>query len=191
MILLVDLCHRENSLGFEEFVLPIQRIVGECGFSSRAIHYRKTGSGETGDATGIILCGTPVADNRFLADIWDFGWVPGCTAPILGICAGMEVLTLVHGGTLENCSEIGMTGIRVTGNDILIEAISDFEAYELHGFGCIVPPGFRVLAESDSCSQLIRHGSLPHVGVMFHPEVRNEWVIERFLSAFSLAELPE
>jgi GMP synthase-like glutamine amidotransferase len=188
MILLVDLCHRENSLGFEEFVLPIQRIVGECGFSSRAIHYRKTGSGETGDATGIILCGTPVADNQFLADWREFGWVAGCTVPILGICAGMEVLTLVHGGTLENCSEIGMTPVRATGKDILLEGMRDFEAYELHGFGCIVPPEFRALAESDHCIQLIRHETFPHAGVMFHPEVRNEWVVERFCQQ-SLYEL--
>jgi GMP synthase-like glutamine amidotransferase len=182
VILLVDLCYRENSLGFEEFVLPIRRIVGRCGFATRGIHYSRPREITGPDAKGIILCGTPVADNRFLADIRDFGWVAGCTVPLLGICAGMEVLTLVHGGTLENCGEIGMTPIRVTGKDPLLDGIHDFEAYELHGFGCRPPPEFRVFAESGSCVQMMRHESLPHIGVMFHPEVRNEWVVERFLS---------
>jgi GMP synthase-like glutamine amidotransferase len=184
MILLVDLCYRENSLGFEEFVLPIRRIVGRCGFTSRVIHYSRSNAGEAGDARGIILCGTPVADNRFLADIRNFGWVAGCRVPVLGICAGMEVLTLVHSGTLENCTEIGMTGIRVTGKDPLLEGRDDFQAYELHGFGCRVPAEFRVLAESDRCVQMIRHTARPQAGVMFHPEVRNDWVVERFLSTF-------
>jgi GMP synthase-like glutamine amidotransferase len=181
MILLVDLCYRENSLGFEEFVLPVQRIVEGCGFTTREIHYSRFNDGKWPDAQGIILCGTPIADNRFISDIRNFGWVAGCTVPVLGICAGMEVLTRIHGGTLENCTEIGMVRIRITGKDPLLKGMNDFDAYELHGFGCIVPPELRVLAESDNCIQLIRHETLPHSGVMFHPEVRNEWVIERFL----------
>jgi GMP synthase-like glutamine amidotransferase len=182
MILLVDLCYRENSLGFDEFVLPIQRIVGGCGFLSRIIHYSRTGSRETEDASGIILCGTPVADNRFLADIRDFGWIVACPVPILGICAGMEVITCIHGGVLEDCTEIGMTHIRVTGEDPLLEGRDNFQAYELHGFGCRVPEEFLILAESDRCIQAIRHKKKAQTGVMFHPEVRNEWVVERFLS---------
>jgi GMP synthase-like glutamine amidotransferase len=182
MILLVDLCYRENSLGYEEFVLPIRRIVEKSGFSSRAIHYTRVDPRETESAPGIILCGTPVADNRFMADIREFGWVAGCRVPLLGICAGMEVVTLVHGGVIDSCPEIGMTGIRVTGKDPLLEGRDEFQAYELHGLGCRVTADFRILAESDRCVQVIRHTRRPHAGVMFHPEVRNEWVVERFLA---------
>ncbi|NTV00021.1 MAG: hypothetical protein HGA55_02725 [Methanoregulaceae archaeon] len=185
MILLVDLCFREASLGFEEFVLPIRRIVERCGLSSREIHYHRVVPDEIRGSEAVVLCGTPLADNQFLVDIRQFTWVPACPVPVLGICAGMEVLTLVHGARLDTCPEIGMTPVRVTGKDPLLDRTGEFPAYELHGFGCQVPEYFRVLAESDRCVQVMRHESRPQWGVMFHPEVRNEWVVERFLALLS------
>jgi GMP synthase-like glutamine amidotransferase len=185
VILLVDLCFREDSLGFEEFVLPIRRIVERCGFSSREVHYSRVVPAEISGSEAVVLCGTPLADNQFLVDIRQFFWLPACPVPVLGICAGMEVLTLVHGGNLDNCREIGMTPVRVTGEDLLLGRTGEFPAYELHGFGCRVPEDFQVLAESDRCIQVIRHKNRPQWGVMFHPEVRNEWVVERFLTLLS------
>lgn len=44
-----------------------------------------------------------------------------------------------------------------------------------------IPDRFIPLAVSDRCVQAIRHRSLPLYGLLFHPEVRNEWIIERFL----------
>jgi hypothetical protein len=79
MILLVDLCYREDSLGFEEFVLPIWRIVERCGFSSKEIHYSRIRS-EIGRSEAVVLCGTPLADNQFLVDIRQFSWLPACPA---------------------------------------------------------------------------------------------------------------
>jgi GMP synthase (glutamine-hydrolysing) len=185
VILLIDLCYREDSLGFEEFVLPIRRIVRKSGFSSREIHYSRTVPSEISGSDAIVLCGTPLADNQFLVDIRQFSWLPACPVPVLGICAGMEVLTLVHGGRLDNCIEIGMTPVRVTGEEPFLGRTGEFPAYELHGFGCHVPEEFRVLAESDRCVQVIRHESRPQWGVMFHPEVRNDWVVEQFLASLS------
>jgi GMP synthase (glutamine-hydrolysing) len=185
MILLVDLCYREGSLGFEEFVLPIRRIVERSGFSSKEIHYCCDFTAEIGRSEAVVLCGTPLADNQFLVNIRQFSWLPACPVPVLGICAGMEVLTLVHGGNLDTCREIGMTPVRVSCEDPLLGRTGEFTAYELHGFGCRVPEDLRVLAESDRCVQVIRHKVRPQWGVMFHPEVRNEWVVERFLAFLS------
>jgi GMP synthase-like glutamine amidotransferase len=182
VILLVDLCYREDSLGFEEFVFPIRRIVRGAGFSSEEVHYRRVVPDDISGAEAIVFCGTPLADNQFLVDIRRFSWLPACPVPVLAICAGMEVLTLVHGGSLDTCLEIGMTPVRVSGDDSLLDRTGEFPAYELHSFGCHVPEDFRVLAESDRCVQMIRHTVRPQWGVMFHPEVRNEWVVDRFLS---------
>jgi GMP synthase-like glutamine amidotransferase len=78
--------------------------------------------------------------------------------------------------------EIGMTGIRVIRDDSLLQGIREFPAYSLHRHIVIPPPSFEVLAVSDTCLQVIRHIDHPFYGVLFHPEVRNEWVVRRFLT---------
>lgn len=184
MILLVDLCFREGSLGYEEFVLPIARIVEAAGMGYRIVHFTRNPEREAHDCDGIILCGTPVMDNGFLNDPSSVSWIAGSGLPVLGICAGMEILALLAGGTVVPCPEIGMTGIRVTATDPILPEGRLFEAYELHDNACTLPPGYIALAESDHCIQIFRDPVRPLYGVMFHPEVRNEWVVGRFLSAF-------
>lgn len=184
MILLVDLCYRDGSLGREEFVLPIARILEEDGADCRIVHYSRSPGPAARDGNGIILCGTPVMDTTFLKNSSAFSWIAESSLPVLGICAGMEILALLAGGNVVPCPGIGMTEVRVTACDPVVPEIQVFEAYELHDYACTLPPGYITLAESDRCIQLFRDPVRPVYGVMFHPEVRNEWVVRRFLSAF-------
>jgi GMP synthase (glutamine-hydrolysing) len=184
MILLVDLCYREHSLGYEEFVLPIARIVHGQGEEVSTLHYARDPGYVTAGYDGVVLCGTPLRDNAFLSRREAFAWLADTELPVLGICAGMQALSLTSGGEVFPSTGIGMTDIRVTARDPLLPAVAAFPAYELHGNACTVPPGFVSLAESDRCVQVIRHHHRPVYGVLFHPEVRNEWVVERFLSSF-------
>jgi len=74
-----------------------------------------------------------------------------------------------------------MIRIHRTADDPLFDGKETFEGYALHR-NSVRPPGtFRVLAVSDGGIQAMRHPGRPLYGVMFHPEVRNEWVVERFL----------
>ncbi len=54
-------------------------------------------------------------------------------------------------------------------------------AYELHSLSCIPPPGWETLARSASCVQAVTDPEHPLFGVMFHPEVRNDRIVEAFL----------
>jgi len=182
VILLIDLCCREGSLGFDEYVMPIERIVERSGFEASAVHSRSLSPCDFAGAEAVILCGTPLADNAFLNNPGAFSWVENTRIPVLGICAGMELLCSLFGGMLCPCTEIGMNEIRVTETDSIFSTSLSFSAYELHTLACTDPGPFRVLAVSDRCIQVIRHPIRPLYGVMFHPEVRNEWVVERFLS---------
>lgn len=184
MILLVDLCYREGSLAREEFVLPVGRIVESAGARYRVVHYTRSPESSARDCDGVILCGTPVMDKGYLDDLALFSWVAGSGLPVLGISAGMEILALLAGGTVISCQGIGMTEVRVTASDPVVPEIRVFEAYELHDHACTLPPGYTTLAESDRCIQMFRDPGLPLYGVMFHPEVRNGWVVTRFLSEF-------
>jgi GMP synthase (glutamine-hydrolysing) len=180
MILLVDLCLKPHSLSRDEFVGPVARIVSGAGQEWREAHFSGISGGDLRDASGIILCGTALKDNLFAEKVQDFAWLRDISVPVLGICAGMQALCLVHGGTLRPACEIGMTTVRVTQPDPLLPDQPAFTAYELHSFACDPPPGWVVTAVSDRCVQAVRHPDLPLCGVMFHPEVRNNLVVERF-----------
>jgi GMP synthase (glutamine-hydrolysing) len=182
MILIVDLCYREGSLSAYEFVKPVAGIVRRSGFPLQIRHRSRFARPDLGAAERIILCGTALRDNAFAGSPASFAWMKEVRVPVLGICAGMQAMALAFGGSLTPAEEIGMTEIRCTCPDPLLEGHGRFTAYEVHGTGVAPPASFPVLAESDCCVQAIRHPDLPFYGILFHPEVRNEWVVERFLT---------
>jgi GMP synthase-like glutamine amidotransferase len=182
MILLVDLCYRARSLSRDEFVGPVARITGRTGREWRDVHFSEVTTDDLDYATGVILCGTALNDNLFAGKVQEFSWLRDIPVPVLGICAGMQILGLVYGGTIRPGCEIGMTEVRVGVPDPILPSGQSFQAYELHSFTCEPPRGWIALAVSDAGIQAIRHPDRPIYGVMFHPEVRNDEVVERFLA---------
>jgi len=180
MILLVDLCSRPGSLSRDEFVAPVARIVERTGETWREVHFSKAGTADLAGIRGIILCGTALQDNLFSEQVARFA--PLCEAglPVLGICAGMQALCLAFGGSIRPACEIGMIKVRAEVPDPMLESPREFEAFALHSFACEPPREWIVTAVSDVCVQAVRHPDLPIFGVMFHPEVRNDPVVERF-----------
>lgn len=183
MILIVDMNCKKNSLGYYEFVLPIATIVkNKEAFVVK--HYSDMNQENTDRYKRIILSGTPLKDSKYLDNIEEFEWIRQCDKPIFGICAGMQAMGLVFGSSLEKCLEIGMKSIRTVKKNRLIP--STFKAYELHNYSVLPSSAFDVLAQSDKCVQTIKHKKKEVYGVLFHPEVRNKEIIERF--AFSRGE---
>lgn len=181
MILVVDLCYRDGSLSRAEFVEPVVRVLREAGAQFAVRHYAAVGAPEIEAADGVVLCGTALKDTGFAEHPGMFRWLPAFERPVLGISSGMRALAAAFGGGVEPCCEIGMADVRVTAPDPLFAGMETFAAYALHECAVQVPEGFLTLAVSDRCVQAIRHRSLPLYGVLFHPEVRNEWVVERYL----------
>ncbi|MBP7410324.1 hypothetical protein [Methanoculleus sp. 10] len=181
MILVVDLCYRDGSLSRAEFVGPVERFLRGAGAEPVVRHYTAVSAPDIEGADGAVLCGTALKDTGFAEHPGRFRWLPAFERPVLGISSGMLALAAAFGGGTVPCCEIGMTDVRVTAPDPLFAGMTGFPAYELHERAVETPRGFIPLAVSDRCVQAIRHRSLPLYGLLFHPEVRNEWVIERFL----------
>ncbi len=181
MIRILDLCDQSHPMCRDEFVLPVARIVHRYGRKPILQHPTHIPSAEEAPSSGIILCGTALQDMAFLLHLESLRWVRDTPVPVLGICAGMQVMVSLFGGTLAHCEEIGMTNIHTLVPDPLLEGRQEFSAYELHAYAPVPTEVFQVLAVSSAGPQVIRHRILPQYGVLFHPEVRNEWVIERFL----------
>jgi GMP synthase (glutamine-hydrolysing) len=179
MILLVDLCDRKHPLSYQEFVLPIARLVR--GFDRAPVirHYSMITEEDRNAAEGIILCGTALKDRECFAG--EFRWLRESQIPMLGIGSGMQVMATAFEGRIEPGGEIGMTVIRTTHPDPLLGETMEFSAYELHNTSPVLSDSFQVLAASSCYPQVVRHQFLSLYGVLFHPEVRNEWVVRRFL----------
>ncbi len=171
MILIISTC--EHELSNYEFVNPVKKIVNTIT-SSEVVHY--TNIPDTlHKYSGVIICGTALKDNKYLDNIEAFRGVVGL--PVLGICAGMQVIGRLFGSLIKHCSEIGMTRIRAVKE--FLGRGGDFEAYALHNNGIGLPDGFEPLAFSGECLHAFRKDKL--YGVMFHPEVRNPELISNFV----------
>jgi GMP synthase (glutamine-hydrolysing) len=176
VILVIDMClHRLSS---EEFVRPITDIVSEGG-RFKVVHYTKLTEKELDECDRLIICGTALKDDDYLEHLESFEFLKSFDKPVLGICAGMQIIGLVHGSDVMKATEIGMVKIKVKKPFLGIE--TDIEAYSIHNNAISTPRGFEVLAESDACIHAIKHKTKEIYGVLFHPEVRNERIIREFM----------
>jgi GMP synthase-like glutamine amidotransferase len=181
MILVVDMNSKENPFGFNEFVLPIVAIaekLEKCAVK----HYLEVNRKSLNGYDKIILSGSALKDTVTLNQTARFKWLKDYGKPVLGICAGMQTIGLVFGGHTAKCREIGMTEVATCKGNILFS--STFKVYALHNYALVPSAEFEVLAESASCVHAIKHEQKDVYGVLFHPEVRNLEVIERFIQAF-------
>ena len=101
MILVIDMNWKRNSLGFYEFVSPILAVVAkldECTVK----HYLDLTSQDLSGCDKVILSGTALKDNAFLAEPKNFQWLKETDKSVLGICAGMEIIGMVFGARLAH-----------------------------------------------------------------------------------------
>ncbi|HOP31449.1 MAG TPA: gamma-glutamyl-gamma-aminobutyrate hydrolase family protein, partial [Spirochaetota bacterium] len=110
-----------------------------------------------------------------------FSWIEDLNKPILGICAGMQVVAAVFGGGIVPQPKIGLEKIEITRETDLLGPPRGIEGYHLHNYGVTLPPGFDLVAGRPGEVEAFKHSERPIYGIIFHPEVRNRWVVERFV----------
>ncbi|MBT4334759.1 hypothetical protein HOD61_02995 [archaeon] len=173
MILIISTC--SERLNEFEFVQPVAKIVGK---GSKIIHYSKLKKKDILAAEKVIICGTALNDNEYLNGLDKFEWITEFSKPLLGICSGMQILGLKFGAKLVSKEEIGTISVEVKVINKLFS--KDFEAYGLHGNSLSKLGEFDVLAKSKKSVQAIKRENM--YGIMFHPEVRNEDIVRKFIS---------
>lgn len=186
MILIVDLCFEPESLSCSEFVDPISDALKRAGFSCRVVHFTEITEEELKECDRIILCGTALKDNIYADRLESFSWIRNCEKPILGICAGMQVIGAVFGGRIVPQPAIGLERIEVVRESPLLGEPREIEGYHLHTFGVSLPDGFLLLAGTPERVAAFQQNARPVYGIIFHPEVRNKWIIERFAALRTL-----
>ena len=181
MILLVDLCFEKNSLSKYEFVLPIEDTLKHAGAKCDILHYTEICNDKLERCDKIILCGTALKNNAFAMNLKSFSWINGFAKPILGICAGMQVIAYVYGGSIIASKSIGLETIEIIRETYLFGVPRKIEGYHLHSCGVTLPREFELLAGTKNKAEAFKHHSQPIYGIIFHPEVRNKWILERFI----------
>lgn len=151
---------RVRELGVYAEVLP-----GEAELAASALR----------DAKGLILSGSPFSVYEAGAPLPSAS-VFSCGLPVLGICYGIQRMTLDSGGRVERLSEreYGRKLVRITSQDPLLEGVGpEFSSWMSHGDSIAAPaPGFEVLAVSDGgIPAALRHPGRGLWGLQFHPEV--------------------
>jgi GMP synthase-like glutamine amidotransferase len=180
MILIVDMNWKRDSLAFNEFVLPIVSVVQPLE-ACEVKHYLDIEPAKLRRYSKVVLSGTALKDQATLKQVEKFNWVKTCGKPVLGICAGMQTISLVFDEPLMNCLQIGMAEITTLKENPLFQG--GFKAYVLHNYSVGPSRNFEALAESAKCIQAIKHKQKNIYGVLFHPEVRNQDILKKFIQS--------
>jgi GMP synthase-like glutamine amidotransferase len=177
MILVVDMNWKRDSLACSEFVTPIVAAVEDTE-PVLVKHFLDLSSQDMDDCSRVILSGTTLKDFEAHMHLNRFGWLKTFQKPVLGICAGMQIISLVYGVPLTPCMQVGMTQIATCKPNPLFGG--SFQAYTLHNFSAAPSETFDIIATSENCIQAIKHKQKTIYGVLFHPEVRNVDILKSF-----------
>ncbi len=162
-----------NELHRLEFAEPVARLVKE----PKLVHYSRLSLKELEWAQKIIICGTSLQDKGYPVE--DFRWLKKCKVPVLGICAGMQLIGQVFGFKLIKQLEIGFRSLNFEKEYLGLSG--EVEVYDMHSLALdeSISSKFEVYASTE-VPQAIRHKQI--YGVLFHPEARTKQLISNFVS---------
>lgn len=154
-----------------------ERIADASGETIAVTHYEDVEPAQLRHASSVVLGGSSAPwsahDPAELERLGDA--VRSAGRPVLGICAGMQLLAVFAGGTIgrSRAGEHGYLPIRVHDRSDLLRGLPP-EAVVFHDHDdevVVVPAGFRVLASSADCAvQAIADPGRRWWGTQFHPE---------------------
>lgn len=158
-----------------------RRLVEVCGETVAVSHYEEVDGSRLARSRAIVLSGSTAAwSSRNAGELAALGEaVLEARRPVLGICAGMQLLGRFAGGgiTLGESAEHGFLPIRVHDrNGLLRDLPQRAVVFQDHTDEItVLPSGFQVLASSEACAvQAFADPERRWWGTQFHPEESNE-----------------
>ncbi|MEM4330926.1 MAG: hypothetical protein QW273_02875 [Candidatus Pacearchaeota archaeon] len=176
-ILIVSTC--KERLHEFEFVEPIKNILKEEGFDFFVRNYRDIEEKDFKKSDKIIICGTSLKDNDFINYLDRFFYLKNFEKPILGICAGMQILGILFKSKIKKKTEIGLLRENFSKNFLGLEGQK--EVWYLHNNFVIFDKDWEVFCYNRGIQKAVKHKKKEIYCCLFHPEVRNKDVIRRFL----------
>ena len=168
LILILDFGGQYNQL--------IARRVRECNVYSEVVPFdisiekikEKNPKGIifTGGPASVFATDSPKCDSK----IFDLG------IPILGICYGMQLMTITLGGEVEKATkrEYGVTSVNIDNNSLLFKGFNSTNNFLMSHTDFVkdLPSGFTNIASTPSCPNAgMENKEKNFYGIQFHPEV--------------------
>jgi GMP synthase-like glutamine amidotransferase len=178
MILIVSVC--SDKLSYFEFVKPVEDITKKAKMDSLTRHFLSLNHRDVSRAGKVIICGTAMRDFTYLERIEKFAWIREVDKPILGICAGMQILGRLLDCNLVERTKIGRYKVKILRKSG-ITSEDKFYSYFLNSKALEPNEGFQILGAAGDLNCIVKHKRRPFYGCLFHPEVLNPDIITSFL----------
>ncbi len=167
-----------------QYTQLIVRRIRELGYYSRL--YQPAELHSTGAPAAVILSGGPRSTSEENAPDIDWEWLKALGVPVLGVCYGMQLLNLKHGGevTPGTTREYGPATLTPEGSALFAD-ISPSMVWMSHSDTCTgLASDTKVIGRnSEGTPVALQFG--PHVfGIQFHPEVSHSPEGTRILGNF-------
>ncbi|MDD5972195.1 MAG: glutamine-hydrolyzing GMP synthase, partial [Spirochaetales bacterium] len=169
----------------------IARRVRELGVYSQIVPFNTSAEEIKKMAPkGIIFSGGPASVSQALSPRPDKE-IFNLNIPILGICYGLQVMSLLLGGhvTCPEKKEYGIANINIIKASKLLKDVSNLsQVWMSHGDSVDkIPEGFSTTANTPNCPYtVIEDEKRNFYGVQFHPEVVHSVEGQKMLSNFVL-----
>jgi GMP synthase (glutamine-hydrolysing) len=175
-----------------QYTQLIVRRIRELGYYSRLFQPEELK--ETGHPAAVILSGGPRSTREEGAPDIDWAWLKSLGVPVLGVCYGMQLLNLKHGGQVSPGTkrEYGPALMTPEGGCALFAGVNASQVWMSHSDTCTaLAEETKVIARNaDGVPVALQFG--PRVfGIQFHPEVSHSHEGSQMLANFiALADDP-
>ena len=168
LILILDFGGQYNQL--------IARRVRECNVYSEVVPFDiSIEKIKEKNPNGIIFTGGPASvfgkdSPKCNSKIFNLG------IPILGICYGMQLMTVILGGKVEKATkrEYGVTNVKIDNNSLLFKDFNSTNNFLMSHTDFVenLPSGFKTISSTPSCPNSgMENKDKNFYGIQFHPEV--------------------
>ena len=170
-----------------QYTQLIVRRLRECGYFAKLYNPEEL---KSCSPKGVILSGGPRSVSDPDAPDVDFDYLKSLGVPVLGVCYGMQLLNVKHGGTVEpgTTREYGPASLHPEKSSKLFNGLSESsQIWMSHSDTCTqLPDGSNVIGRNEDNVPVAIQFSDNFFGIQFHPEVTHshegKLVLENFLS---------
>ena len=170
-----------------QYTQLIVRRLRECGYFAKLYNPEEL---KSCSPKGVILSGGPSSVSDPEAPDVDFDYLKSLGVPVLGVCYGMQLLNVKHGGTVEpgTTREYGPASLHPEKGSKLFNGLSESsQIWMSHSDTCTqLPGGSNVIGRNEDNVPVAIQFSDNFFGIQFHPEVTHshegKLVLENFLS---------